>query len=215
VDNDPLVLTHARALLASAPEGATSYIDADIRRPDVIIERAAETLDFDRPVALLLLGILGHLTDEEDPEGVLARLVAPLAPGSHVVVNDGTNVLGAPARAAGAARTRPPAPARSPATSRRAASPTTCVPPCGSPGSSPGWSCWSRASCRCRGGGPSRPRSRSRPRWTRSAAWPASPADPVRRRPARRGRRRRRLPPALTARGPGRGDSAPAGARTA
>ncbi len=96
VDNDPLVLTHARALLASAPEGATSYIDADIRRPDVIIERAAETLDFDRPVALLLLGILGHLTDEEDPEGVLARLVAPLAPGSHVVVNDGTNVLGAP-----------------------------------------------------------------------------------------------------------------------
>ncbi|XRQ04697.1 SAM-dependent methyltransferase [Actinomadura welshii] len=97
VDNDPLVLTHARALLTSTPEGATSYIDADIREPDVILARAAETLDFDRPVALLLLGILGHLTDEEDPEGVLARLVAPLAPGSHVVINDGTNVVGAPA----------------------------------------------------------------------------------------------------------------------
>ena len=92
---DPLVLAHARALLTSAPEGATSYIDADIREPDVILDRAAETLDFDRPVALLLLGILGHITDEEDPEGILARLVAPLVPGSHVVINDGTNVTGA------------------------------------------------------------------------------------------------------------------------
>ncbi|MEU8799401.1 SAM-dependent methyltransferase [Spirillospora sp. NPDC048819] len=96
VDNDPLVLTHARALLSSSPAGATSYIDADIRDPDVILAKAAETLDFGRPVALLLLGILGHLTDEEDPEGVLARLVAPLAPGSHVVINDGTDVFGTP-----------------------------------------------------------------------------------------------------------------------
>ncbi|MEV4001365.1 SAM-dependent methyltransferase [Actinomadura sp. NPDC049753] len=96
VDNDPLVLTHARALLTSAPEGVTSYIDADVREPDVILAKAAETLDFDRPVALLLLGILGHLTDEEDPEGVLARLVASLAPGSHVVINDGSDVFGAP-----------------------------------------------------------------------------------------------------------------------
>ncbi|WP_433227259.1 SAM-dependent methyltransferase [Actinomadura formosensis] len=96
VDNDPLVLTHARALLTSTPEGATSYIDADIRDPDTILAGATETLDFGRPVALLLLGILGHLTNEENPEGVLARLVAPLAPGSHVVVCDGTDVFGTP-----------------------------------------------------------------------------------------------------------------------
>ncbi|TDD63585.1 SAM-dependent methyltransferase [Actinomadura darangshiensis] len=96
VDNDPLVLMHARALLTSTPEGVTSYVDADVRDPDLILAKAAETLDLDRPVALLLLGILGHLTDDEDPEGVLARLVAPLAPGSHVVVNDGTNVFGTP-----------------------------------------------------------------------------------------------------------------------
>ncbi|MFC4053545.1 SAM-dependent methyltransferase [Actinomadura syzygii] len=96
VDNDPLVLVHARALLTSTPEGATAYVDADIRDPDAILAKAAETLDFDEPVALLLLGILGHLTDEEDPEGVLGRLVAALAPGSHVVINDGTDVIGTP-----------------------------------------------------------------------------------------------------------------------
>ncbi|WP_067452580.1 SAM-dependent methyltransferase [Actinomadura macra] len=95
VDNDPLVLTHARALLTSTPEGVTAYIDADIRDPDAIVAKAAETLDFSRPVALLLLGILGHLSDDEDPEGVLASLVGALAPGSFVVINDGTDVFGA------------------------------------------------------------------------------------------------------------------------
>ncbi|QXJ21577.1 SAM-dependent methyltransferase [Actinomadura graeca] len=95
VDNDPLVLTHARALLTSTPEGVTAYLDADIRDPDAIIARAGSTLDLSRPVALLLLGILGHLSDDEDPEGVLARLVAALSPGSFVVINDGTDVFGA------------------------------------------------------------------------------------------------------------------------
>ncbi|GAA2142441.1 SAM-dependent methyltransferase [Actinomadura napierensis] len=94
VDNDPLVLAHARALLTSTPEGTTSYIDADIREPGAIMTKAAETLDFGEPVALLLLGILGHVTDEEDPEAILAQLVKALAPGSYVVVNDGTNVFG-------------------------------------------------------------------------------------------------------------------------
>jgi O-methyltransferase involved in polyketide biosynthesis len=87
--------------MAAAAAGVQS-IDtafADVRDPDAILAKAAETLDFDRPVALLLLGILGHLTDDEDPEGVLARLVAPLAPGSHVVLNDGTNVFGTPGAA--------------------------------------------------------------------------------------------------------------------
>ncbi|MUN37156.1 SAM-dependent methyltransferase [Actinomadura litoris] len=96
VDNDPLVLVHARALLTSTPEGVTAYVDADIHEPESIIAMAAETLDLSRPVALLLLGILGHLPDEDDPEGVLARLVKALPSGSFVVINDGSDVFGTP-----------------------------------------------------------------------------------------------------------------------
>jgi S-adenosyl methyltransferase len=63
VDNDPVVLSHAQALLASGPQGATAYIDADLRETGVIVERAAEVLDFGQPVAVMLLGILqGSLT---------------------------------------------------------------------------------------------------------------------------------------------------------
>ncbi|MDX6312417.1 MAG: hypothetical protein QOF44_1881, partial [Streptomyces sp.] len=58
VDNDPLVLTHARALLTSSPEGATDYIDADVHDPDTILRIAGQTLDFTKPVGLMLLGIL-------------------------------------------------------------------------------------------------------------------------------------------------------------
>src|SRR3954470_4369493 len=58
VDNDPLVLMHARALLTSSREGVTDYIDADMREPDTILRRAAETLDFSQPVAIMLLGIM-------------------------------------------------------------------------------------------------------------------------------------------------------------
>ena len=97
VDNDPLVLTHARALLTSTTAGATAYIHADVRAPNTIVARAAETLDFSQPVALLLLGILGHIPDGADPEGILAKLVGAIAPGSFVVISDGTDVLGQPA----------------------------------------------------------------------------------------------------------------------
>ena len=61
VDNDPLVLSHARALLTSSPEGLCDYIDADLRTPDVIVQEAARILDFTRPVALLLLAVLHYL----------------------------------------------------------------------------------------------------------------------------------------------------------
>ena len=61
VDNDPLVLVHARALLTSSPEGATDYIDADVRDPDKILREAARILDFDQPVAVIMLGILGNI----------------------------------------------------------------------------------------------------------------------------------------------------------
>src|SRR5215475_12689327 len=65
VDNDPLVLAHARALLTSTPEGATDYIDADAREPEAILARAAATLDLGKPVALMLIGILGHVADDD------------------------------------------------------------------------------------------------------------------------------------------------------
>ncbi|MEE1928498.1 SAM-dependent methyltransferase [Streptomyces sp. TRM 70351] len=91
VDNDPLVLTHARALLSSAPEGATAYLDADLHQPDAILEQAARTLDFDRPVALILSGILGHVMDDGEARGIVARLMAALPSGSHLLVCDGTD----------------------------------------------------------------------------------------------------------------------------
>jgi O-methyltransferase involved in polyketide biosynthesis len=93
VDNDPVVLSHARVLLTSTPQGACDYIDADVRDWAAILDRAAKTLDFNRPVALILLGILGHIPDEDGPEQIVAHLVDALASGSYLVINDGTNVL--------------------------------------------------------------------------------------------------------------------------
>src|SRR5690349_14629386 len=75
VDNDPLVLSHARALLASGPLGKTAYIDADLRDPEQILVSAAATLDFTQPAALLLVGILHLIGDEEHPGGIIARLM--------------------------------------------------------------------------------------------------------------------------------------------
>ncbi|RBM18720.1 SAM-dependent methyltransferase [Streptomyces sp. PT12] len=91
VDNDPLVLAHARALLTSTPEGGTAYIDADARAPERILEQAAEHLDFDRPIAVTMLGILGHIRDEDRPGDIVRRLIEPLAPGSYLAVSDGVN----------------------------------------------------------------------------------------------------------------------------
>jgi hypothetical protein len=91
VDNDPLVLVHARALLTSAPPGATDYIDADVHDPDAILEAAARTLDFDRPVGLMLLGIMAHIGEDEEVRTILRRLLDALPPGSHLVLSDGTN----------------------------------------------------------------------------------------------------------------------------
>jgi S-adenosyl methyltransferase len=93
VDNDPLVLTHARALLTSTPEGATDYVDADLRDPDKILEAAAATLDFTRPVALMLMGILGHVADYDEARSIVRRLLDPLPSGSYLALNDGTNVI--------------------------------------------------------------------------------------------------------------------------
>ena len=88
VDNDPLVLAHAHALLTSSREGATDYIDADVRDPDKILREAAKTLDFTRPVGLVMLGILGQIPDSDQPHAIVRRLLDAVPSGSYLVVSD-------------------------------------------------------------------------------------------------------------------------------
>jgi hypothetical protein len=87
VDNDPLVLTHARALLTSTPEGATDYVDADVRDPETVVREAGATLDLDRPVALMLLAILHLITDTDQARTIVSRLVEALPSGSYIVLS--------------------------------------------------------------------------------------------------------------------------------
>jgi trans-aconitate methyltransferase len=86
VDNDPMVLAHARALLTSAQPGATSYLDADVRDTETILSAAADLLDFRQPVALLLIGILQLIPDEDNPRAIVANLVEAIPPGSWLAV---------------------------------------------------------------------------------------------------------------------------------
>ena len=92
VDNDPIVLTHARALLTSNSEGHTAYIHADLRQPENILRdpRLAETLDLSEPVALMLFGVLHFIPDEDDPYGIVARLLAALPSGSYLAIQHPT-----------------------------------------------------------------------------------------------------------------------------
>jgi O-methyltransferase involved in polyketide biosynthesis len=90
VDNDPIVLSHARALLTSTSEGSTDYIDADVHDPDAILRIAGDTLDFTKPVALMLLGILNFVLDDTEARSIAHRLVAALAPGSFLVLTHPT-----------------------------------------------------------------------------------------------------------------------------
>jgi hypothetical protein len=87
VDNDPVVLAHARALLTSDPLGATDYIEADLRDTGQILGRAAQTLDLSRPVAVSLLAILHLIPDAADPHGIVATLMAAVPPGSYLVLS--------------------------------------------------------------------------------------------------------------------------------
>ena len=91
VDNDPIVLLHARALLKSTPQGACDYIQADLRDPEEILAAAAATLDFGKPVALMLLAILQFISGDEDPYALVSQLVAALPPGSYLVVSHPTD----------------------------------------------------------------------------------------------------------------------------
>jgi hypothetical protein len=87
VDNDPIVIAHARALLASSPEGATAYLEADLREPDVILAAARQTLDFSQPIALMLLGVLHLIQDAEDPYKIVSHLMDALPAGSYLVIS--------------------------------------------------------------------------------------------------------------------------------
>jgi O-methyltransferase involved in polyketide biosynthesis len=87
VDNDPIVLLHARALLASSPEGETAYIDADLRDTGAILAQAARILDFGQPVAVMLLGVLHCIPDADDPAAIVARLTGALPPGSYLTIS--------------------------------------------------------------------------------------------------------------------------------
>ncbi len=87
VDNDPIVLTHARALLTSASGGVTDYLQADLRDPDTILAAARATLDFDQPVAVVLLGVLHLIQDSEDPWAIVARLMAAVPSGSYLAIS--------------------------------------------------------------------------------------------------------------------------------
>ncbi|MDQ0809124.1 hypothetical protein QFZ63_000838 [Streptomyces sp. B3I7] len=87
VDNDPIVLRHAEALLDSTPEGRTAYLHADVREPERILARAREHLDFERPIGLSLIALLPFVADGHDPYEIVATLTEPLAAGSHLVIS--------------------------------------------------------------------------------------------------------------------------------
>jgi hypothetical protein len=91
-DNDPIVLAHARALLASSPEGRTAYIDADLREPEKILASPAvvKTLDFSQPVALMLVAVLHFVPDEDNPAHIISTLLDALPSGSYLVVSHAT-----------------------------------------------------------------------------------------------------------------------------
>ncbi|WP_405876247.1 MULTISPECIES: SAM-dependent methyltransferase [unclassified Streptomyces] len=92
-DNDPIVLRHAEALLVSRPEGATDYIQADVRRPEGIVQHARGVLDFTRPIALSLIALMHFIPDEQDAHGIVRDLVATLPSGSYLVLSHAASDL--------------------------------------------------------------------------------------------------------------------------
>src|SRR6202012_4825192 len=104
VDNDPIVLAHARALLASSPEGAGDYIDADLRDTGTVLGRAAETLDFGEPVAVMVLCTMQYVPDADDPHAIIARLMDAVPSGSFLAMSDTTRDVDTQAMTTGAER---------------------------------------------------------------------------------------------------------------
>jgi hypothetical protein len=87
VDNDPIVLSHARALLKSSPQGVCAYLDADLRNPDAILAAAASTLDFGQPIAIMLIAVLHFIGDDAQAGAIVSQLMDACVPGSFVVIS--------------------------------------------------------------------------------------------------------------------------------
>jgi hypothetical protein len=104
VDNDPMVLAHARALLTSSPEGRCAYIDADLRDPEKILNNAAEILDLTQPVALVLMAVLQFVPDADGPHDIVRRLLAAVPSGSYLVISHPASDIQATAMAGMAAK---------------------------------------------------------------------------------------------------------------
>ncbi len=102
VDNDPIVLAHARALLTSDPAGATAYIDADARNTDAVLSEAAATLDFTKPIAVMLVGLLHCIPDADDPAGLVGKLMAAVPSGSYLTISHPASDIHADEMAKGA-----------------------------------------------------------------------------------------------------------------
>jgi hypothetical protein len=104
VDNDPIVLAHARALLSSSPGGACAYLDADLKETARILQEAARTLDFSRPVAVLFVGVLHLVSEDEDPYGIVTEMVRATVPGSYLALTQPAKDIDAEMVAEGARR---------------------------------------------------------------------------------------------------------------
>jgi S-adenosyl methyltransferase len=103
VDNDPIVLVHARALLTSDPAGATAYIDADARDTATVLAEAAATLDFSAPIAVMLVGLLHCIPDADDPAGLVSRLMSAVPSGSYLTISHPASDIHAEEMAKGSA----------------------------------------------------------------------------------------------------------------
>jgi hypothetical protein len=104
VDNDPIVLVHARALLTSNAEGATAYLEGDLRQPEPILAGAAKTLDFEQPIAVLLIGVLHLIADAENPNEIINTLMAAVPSGSYLALTQPASDINAEVVAEGARR---------------------------------------------------------------------------------------------------------------
>ena len=93
VDSDPVVASHARALLISHPQGATEFVWADLRDPELILSEAAVTLDFSQPAAIVLTNIVHFIPEAADPYGIVSRLMSAVPPGSFLVMVHGASDL--------------------------------------------------------------------------------------------------------------------------
>jgi hypothetical protein len=87
VDHDPVVLSHAQALLSGDLRGVTDYVEADLREPATILAAAARTLDFTKPVAIMLIAVMHLIVDEDDPYGIVGQLTAAMAPGGYLALS--------------------------------------------------------------------------------------------------------------------------------